>query len=154
MKSFLLTLSLALCLCPIFAEAGLLGLDFSQGYAEAARNLQENGFACDASEPNNFLHSGDESIIDVSLTFSPEDSLLICWLITIPLGDMDDYELEADMLREISQLHGFEYEYDESSFEAFWKLDDLHYVTAAFDEELTTYYVFYGDVRYEDCVPY
>jgi hypothetical protein len=131
------------------AKDNLLGLDFGLAFSRASKVLIDNGFTPDQPDSLNFTNRDGSC---VRLFLGIEEKLLLSWMICLPVPEQEDFEEQA--LSTLVSFHGDDYDYDWDYSEAWWKLDEFHYVNAGFNEDRSIYIIFYGDTREEELSPY
>jgi len=155
MKQMIIIISFMFMTALLCAQTGIFGLRFGISSEQADSALKPEGFVKSALYPDVYHRNNDPNSITVELYFEDGKPNLVGWLIAIPIpADLDEFDLEEQYLEELIKLHGDDYEYDDWVFEAYWKLDDHHYVNSAFTDYLDTYLILYGDNRYADYMPY
>lgn len=155
-KVFPCLLWLSLCLACLSVPTGLvaqdtvIGLNFEMSYPAAADTLFGRGFIAESRGSNYFLNKSAKT--QVKLIFAGKNPRLKCIYITIEGDDTD--ALEEQAIQMLSQFHGEDYDYDQEMREAWWKLDEYHFLNAAAVEDDGNYVIFYGDIREEELIPY
>ena len=134
----------------LWAQDTVLGLNFEMEYASARDSLESRGFVAAAGEDYHFVNESGDT--EVELCFAKGQTGLKCLRILIQGSDPD--ELEDTALEMLSQFHSEDFEYDPDMREAWWKLDEFHFLNAALIDEDGLYEIFYGDIREEELNPY
>lgn len=154
MKQLILILAISILCLPLLAQTGLLTLSYGMNFDEIKGILEQRGFV---QSPTDFTaYTGEIYTLNthLQLYFEKDKTKLLGWLIAIEAGDLDEDEMETVFIEEICHLHGDDYEYDPDFYEAYWRLDDYHFVNSGFDSEYDYYLIFYGDNRHEEISPY
>jgi len=134
----------------LMAHDMVIGLSFEMEYSAARDTLLSRGFICKAPGSMVFLDKAGDSRVE--LAFTGQKPRLKCVSITIKGKDAD--ELEDTALQMLSGFHGDDFDYDQEMREAWWKLDEFHFLNAAVGEDESSYVIFYGDIREEELNPY
>ncbi|MCB5234546.1 MAG: hypothetical protein LHW60_04790 [Candidatus Cloacimonetes bacterium] len=150
-RLLLITLLFVLCSVSLFALEGMPGLSFGMSADDAVAQLKSLGFTREMGEIG-FLFSQAGSTI--RLYFSPDEDELVSWLVVISMEDENIDLFEEEIIELLADLHGYELDYDAEYRETWWKIDLYHFLNAGFDEGENNYLIFYGDIRYEDIIPY
>jgi len=134
----------------LFGQQTVIGLDFEMEYSAAREALESRGFVAIAGVDKNFVNETGDTRVE--LGFAGEEVRLKCISIII-LGENAD-NLEETALQMLVAFHGDDYDYDHYMREAWWKLDEFHFLNAAMVEDEQAYVIFYGDIREEELNPY
>ena len=149
---------LILCLCvlslPLLAQTGILGLNYGQNRAETTAMLTELGFKQSDSDTKIFYGNDDSAIEEIELFYIPGDLRLVAWLTTYDVSEYEESDFQDYIHGELSELHGPYDDYEEYYGKTLWDLDENHYVFTSFDEDLISYFIYYGDNRHEEFFPF
>lgn len=134
----------------LYASDTIIGLDFEMNYCSAQDSLIVRGFR--PIEPDSLLFEDADGCSQVTLYFAKDKPGLKCIMIT--LRGEDTQRLENQAIDMLTAFHSSEYEYDAEVREAWWKLDEFHFLNAAALAEDGEYSIFYGDIREEELNPF
>ncbi|HRX76926.1 MAG: hypothetical protein PHU99_06430 [Candidatus Cloacimonetes bacterium] len=149
----LLIVLTVLMLIPLAAQTGYPGLRYGMNPTEASAVLNGIGFTKIEASDNLFKNDLTVNYQEMELFFTETDSL-VSWLHATQVPEGENFEIEEENIEALSKLHGDDYDYDNYYSEAYWRLDDYHYISAAYDESFSWYVIFYGDQRHPDYIPY
>ena len=147
----LILIFMAICLTA-FAQTGLFGLSYLDSFATCTEKLSKSSFKLTSEDPAIFQ---DLNETEIRLYFSTNPKQLVAWWVIAPPDVYGGYdEVEEYFIIELEKLHGSDFDYDWDYLEAFWRLDEEHYVSAAFDAFMDDYWIFYGHDKYPEFLPY
>ena len=154
MKQIILILAISILCLSLLAQTGLLELNYGQNLNEIKELLEQRGFV--QSPTDSTVFNGEMYTVNTELRlyFETDKTNLLGWLIAIEVGDLDEYEVETVFIEDVCMLHGDDYEYDPDFNEAYWRLDDYHFINSGFDSEYDYYLIFYGDNRHQEISPW
>jgi hypothetical protein len=154
MKKSLFVLTILLFTLGLAAQTGLLGLSYGQSVADAEQTLTKLGYTQNETVKTQFVGEIYTLPTKVDLYYEATGKHLLAWMISIEVGDVDDYELETVFIEDLAGIHGDEFAYDPYFIEAYWKLNEHQFLNSGFDADFEQYIIFYGDTRHEDIMPY
>lgn len=130
MKITLIALVFMILATGLVAQTGMFGLSFGDSYHKCASILQKEGFKLDGEPANNeytFESSANEDIDSIILKMQPGADRLNGWTIAFNIFG-DEYETEDMVFELVIDLHGDDYEYDDTMETYTWSLGNKRFV--------------------------